>query len=121
MRLHILGICGTFMGSLAVLAKQLGHEVIGSDQNVYPPMSTQLAAQGIQLCSGYDPKHLQPKPDCVIVGNALSRGNPAIEYLLNEKIPYISGPDWLANAVLKDRWVIAVSGKIGRASCRERV
>ena len=116
MRLHILGICGTFMGSLAVLAKQLGHEVVGSDQNVYPPMSTQLKAQGIQLFSSYDPTHLQPKPDLVIVGNAVSRGNPAVEHILNEHIPYVSGPDWLANEVLKDRWVIAVSGTHGKTT-----
>ena len=83
MHIHILGICGTFMGSLAVLAKNLGHTVTGSDANVYPPMSTQLEAQGISLMQGYDPSHLQPRPDLVIVGNAMKRGIPALEYLLN--------------------------------------
>ena len=82
MHIHILGICGTFMGSLAVLAKELGHHVTGSDANVYPPMSTQLEAQGIQLMQGYLPEHLQPAPDLVVIGNALSRGNPAVEYVL---------------------------------------
>src|SRR5690625_7719442 len=109
MHLHILGICGTFMGSLALLAKELGHTVTGSDANVYPPMSTQLAEAGIELMSGYEPEHLQPAPDLVIVGNALSRGNPAVEYLLNQGLPYTSGPQWLCEQ------------EIGRASCRERV
>ena len=81
MHIHILGICGTFMGSLAILAKQLGFEVSGSDANVYPPMSTQLEQQGIRLCEGFDPKHLRPAPDLVIIGNAMSRGNPSVEYL----------------------------------------
>ncbi|HDY97186.1 MAG TPA: UDP-N-acetylmuramate:L-alanyl-gamma-D-glutamyl-meso-diaminopimelate ligase, partial [Pseudomonas sabulinigri] len=83
MHLHILGICGTFMGSLALLARELGHQVSGSDANVYPPMSTQLEAQGIALQEGYDPAHLQPAPDLVIVGNAMTRGNPAVEYMLD--------------------------------------
>ena len=87
MHIHILGICGTFMGSLAVLAKELGHRVTGSDANVYPPMSTQLEAQGIELMQGYDPAHLQPAPDLVVVGNAMSRGNPAVEYVLNKGLP----------------------------------
>src|SRR5690625_4209166 len=100
MHLHILGICGTFMGSLALLAKELGHTVTGSDANVYPPMSTQLAEAGIELMSGYEPEHLQPAPDLVIVGNALSRGNPAVEYLLNQGLPYTSGPQWLCEQVL---------------------
>ncbi len=116
MRIHILGICGTFMGSLAVLAKELGHEVTGSDQAVYPPMSTQLEAQGITLCQGYDPKHLSPKPDVVIVGNAMSRGNPMVEYMLDHKLPYISGPQWLKEQLLIDRHVIAVSGTHGKTT-----
>src|SRR3989338_3319126 len=116
MRLHILGICGTFMGSLAILAKQLGHTVTGSDQHVYPPMSTQLEAQGIRLMSGYEQSHLQPAPDCVIIGNALSRGNAAIEYVLNENLPFLSGPAWLANQVLKKRQVIAVAGTHGKTT-----
>jgi len=116
MHIHILGICGTFMGSLAVLAKELGHRVTGSDANVYPPMSTQLEAQGIELMQGYDPAHLQPAPDLVVVGNAMSRGNPAVEYVLNQGLPYVSGPQWLADHVLQGRWVMAVAGTHGKTS-----
>jgi len=116
MKIHILGICGTFMGSLAVLAKQLGHEVSGCDANVYPPMSTQLEAQGIALMQGYDPAHLQPHPDMVIVGNAISRGNACIEYVLNQGLNYTSGPQWLCDNVLKDRWVLAVAGTHGKTT-----
>lgn len=116
MHIHILGICGTFMGSLAVLAKDLGHRVTGSDANVYPPMSTQLEAQGIELMQGYDPAHLQPAPDLVVVGNAMSRGNPAVEYVLNQGLPYVSGPQWLADHVLQGRWVMAVAGTHGKTS-----
>ncbi|MGH8352510.1 MAG: UDP-N-acetylmuramate:L-alanyl-gamma-D-glutamyl-meso-diaminopimelate ligase [Pseudomonas sp.] len=116
MHIHILGICGTFMGSLAVLAKELGHRVTGSDANVYPPMSTQLQAQGIELLQGFDPAHLDPAPDLVVVGNALSRGNPAVEYLLNQGLPYVSGPQWLADHVLQGRWVLAVAGTHGKTS-----
>ena len=116
MHIHILGICGTFMGSLAVLAKDLGHRVTGSDANVYPPMSTQLEAQGIELMQGYDPAHLQPAPDLVVVGNAMSRGNPAVEYVLNQGLPYLSGPQWLADHVLQGRWVMAVAGTHGKTS-----
>ncbi len=113
---HILGICGTFMGGVALLARELGFEVSGSDANVYPPMSTQLEEAGITLCEGYLPEHLQPAPDLVVVGNALSRGNPAVEYLLNSRIPYTSGPQWLAENLLKDRWVMAVAGTHGKTS-----
>lgn len=116
MHIHVLGICGTFMGSLAVLAKELGHRVTGSDANVYPPMSTQLEAQGIELLQGYDPAHLQPAPDLVVVGNAMSRGNPAVEYVLNQGLPYVSGPQWLADHVLQGRWVLAVAGTHGKTS-----
>ena len=116
MHLHILGICGTFMGSLALLAKELGHTVTGSDANVYPPMSTQLAEAGIELMSGYEPEHLQPAPDLVIVGNALSRGNPAVEYLLNQGLPYTSGPQWLCEQVLPGKWVLAVAGTHGKTT-----
>jgi len=116
MKIHILGICGTFMGSLAVLAKALGHEVSGCDANVYPPMSTQLEEQGIQLAEGYDPQHLQPHPDLVIVGNAMSRGNPCVEYVLDQNLPYISGPQWLCENVLQDRWVLAVAGTHGKTT-----
>ncbi|RRJ83560.1 UDP-N-acetylmuramate:L-alanyl-gamma-D-glutamyl-meso-diaminopimelate ligase [Aestuariirhabdus litorea] len=116
MHIHILGICGTFMGSLAVLAKSLGHRVTGSDQNVYPPMSTQLEAHGIELVEGYDPAQLEPAPDLVVVGNAMSRGNPAVEYLLDKGLPYRSGPQWLAEQVLQGRWVLAVAGTHGKTS-----
>jgi len=116
MHIHILGICGTFMGSLAVLAKELGHRVTGSDANVYPPMSTQLEAQGIELMQGYDPAHLEPAPDLVVIGNALSRGNPAVEHVLNKGLPYVSGPQWLADHVLQGRWVMAVAGTHGKTT-----
>ena len=116
MHIHILGICGTFMGSLAVLAKELGHRVTGSDANVYPPMSTQLEAQGIELLEGYDPAHLNPVPDLVVIGNALSRGNPAVEQVLNAGLPYVSGPQWLADHVLQGRWVLAVAGTHGKTT-----
>jgi UDP-N-acetylmuramate: L-alanyl-gamma-D-glutamyl-meso-diaminopimelate ligase len=116
MHLHILGICGTFMGGLAVLAKQLGYQVSGSDTAVYPPMSTQLIEQGIMLQEGYDPAHLQPPPDLVIMGNAMVRGNPAVEYVLSQGIPYVSGPQWLADTVLRSRWVLAVAGTHGKTT-----
>ncbi|WP_150303030.1 UDP-N-acetylmuramate:L-alanyl-gamma-D-glutamyl-meso-diaminopimelate ligase [Pseudomonas saliphila] len=116
MHLHILGICGTFMGSLALLARELGHQVSGSDANVYPPMSTQLETQGIRLMEGYLPEHLEPAPDLVIIGNALSRGNPAVEHVLDKGLPYVSGPEWLARHVLQDRWVLAVAGTHGKTT-----
>ncbi|TXH97782.1 MAG: UDP-N-acetylmuramate:L-alanyl-gamma-D-glutamyl-meso-diaminopimelate ligase [Pseudomonas sp.] len=116
MHIHILGICGTFMGSLAVLAKELGHRVTGSDAGVYPPMSTQLEAQGIELMQGYLPEHLQPAPDLVVIGNALSRGNAAVEYVLNQGLPYVSGPQWLADHVLQGRWVLAAAGTHGKTT-----
>jgi UDP-N-acetylmuramate: L-alanyl-gamma-D-glutamyl-meso-diaminopimelate ligase len=116
MRIHILGICGTFMGSLAVLARELGHQVSGSDANVYPPMSTQLQAQGIQLREGYTPENLQPDPDLVVIGNAMSRGNPAVEYVLDKNLPYCSGPEFLARQVLAGRWVLGVAGTHGKTT-----
>ncbi|WP_041598941.1 UDP-N-acetylmuramate:L-alanyl-gamma-D-glutamyl-meso-diaminopimelate ligase [Hahella chejuensis] len=116
MHVHILGICGTFMGSLALLAKEMGYKVSGSDKNVYPPMSTQLMAQGIELREGYDPSHLDPKPDLIIVGNAMSRGNPLVEYVLDKGLPYTSGPQWLAEHVLQERWVLAVAGTHGKTT-----
>jgi UDP-N-acetylmuramate: L-alanyl-gamma-D-glutamyl-meso-diaminopimelate ligase len=116
MQIHILGVCGTFMAGVAQLAKQAGHEVSGSDMNVYPPMSTQLEAQGIRLMHGWDPKNLDPNIDYVIVGNVISRGNPVMEYILENNIPYISGPQWLAENILKDRWVLAVSGTHGKTT-----
>ncbi|MFL1404130.1 UDP-N-acetylmuramate:L-alanyl-gamma-D-glutamyl-meso-diaminopimelate ligase [Marinobacter sp. M1N3S26] len=116
MHIHILGICGTFMGSLAVLARELGHKVTGSDQGVYPPMSTQLEAQGIGLMEGYGPDNLKPAPDLVLIGNAMSRGNPEVEAVLNRNLDYMSGPEWLAREVLKDRWVLAVAGTHGKTT-----
>lgn len=114
--IHILGICGTFMGSLAQLAKAMGYTVTGSDQQVYPPMSTQLEAAGIELIEGFDPQQLDSKPDLVVVGNVISRGNPVMEAVLNLGIPYTSGPQWLAEYILKDRWVLAVSGTHGKTT-----
>lgn len=114
--IHILGICGTFMGSLAILARQKGYRVTGSDANVYPPMSTQLEAQGIELLQGYRPEHLQPAPDLVVIGNALSRGNPAVEYVLDRNLPYTSGPQWLCQHVLQDKWVLGVAGTHGKTT-----
>ena len=116
MRIHILGICGTFMGGIAALARELGHQVEGSDSGVYPPMSTQLEALGIRLYEGYKPEHLKPAPDVVVVGNALSRGNPAVEAMLAEGLPYQSGPQWLFENLLKDRHVIAVAGTHGKTT-----
>ncbi len=116
MRLHIIGICGTFMGGLALIARQLGHQVSGSDQNVYPPMSTQLLEQGITLKEGYQEENLADKPDLVIIGNALSRGNPEVEAVLNLGLRYLSGPQWLAEYVLYDRWVLGVSGTHGKTT-----
>ncbi|MES9926835.1 MAG: Mur ligase domain-containing protein, partial [Candidatus Thiodiazotropha sp. 6PDIVS] len=116
MHLHILGICGTFMGGIALLARALGHKVSGSDANVYPPMSTQLEQAGIELMQGFKPEHLDPAPDVVVVGNAMSRGNPAVEYMLNQGLAYTSGPQWLAEHVLPERWVLAVAGTHGKTS-----
>jgi UDP-N-acetylmuramate: L-alanyl-gamma-D-glutamyl-meso-diaminopimelate ligase len=116
MKLHILGICGTFMGGVAALARELGHDVEGSDANIYPPMSDQLAALGIALKSGYRAEHLDPPPDLVVVGNALSRGNPAIEYMLAARLPYISGPQWIGEHVLTSRRVFAVAGTHGKTT-----
>jgi UDP-N-acetylmuramate: L-alanyl-gamma-D-glutamyl-meso-diaminopimelate ligase len=121
MKLHILGICGTFMGGVAALARELGHTVEGSDQNIYPPMSDQLAALGITLKSGYTPEHLgsadpTAAPDLVVVGNAMSRGNAAVEYMLNARLPYVSGPQWIGENVLASRRVFAVAGTHGKTT-----
>lgn len=116
MHIHILGICGTFMGGLAVIARQLGHEVSGSDQNVYPPMSTQLEQQGIRLIEGYRAENLDSNPDLVIIGNALSRGNPEVEAVLNRGLRYVSGPQWLAEHVLQGKWVLGVAGTHGKTT-----
>jgi UDP-N-acetylmuramate: L-alanyl-gamma-D-glutamyl-meso-diaminopimelate ligase len=116
MHIHILGICGTFMGGVALLARQAGHIVSGSDQNVYPPMSTQLELAGIKLCEGYCPDDITDEVDQVVIGNAMSRGNPMVEYVLNNNLPYTSGPQWLAENVLSNRWVLAVAGTHGKTS-----
>ena len=114
LHIHILGICGTFMGGLALIARELGYKVSGSDQNVYPPMSTQLEQQGIQLMNGYKAKNLDCKPDLVVIGNAMSRGNEEVEAVLNQGLKYISGPQWLAEHVLQNKWVLAVAGTHGK-------
>jgi UDP-N-acetylmuramate: L-alanyl-gamma-D-glutamyl-meso-diaminopimelate ligase len=116
MRLHILGICGTFMGGVAALARELGETVEGSDANVYPPMSTQLESLGIELMQGYKAEYLQPAPDLVVVGNAMVRGNPAVEYMLDQHLRYISGPQWLGERLLVDREVLAVAGTHGKTT-----
>jgi UDP-N-acetylmuramate: L-alanyl-gamma-D-glutamyl-meso-diaminopimelate ligase len=116
MHVHILGICGTFMGGIAALARARGHRVTGSDQSVYPPMSQQLAALGIELIEGYEPDQLKLDPDVVVVGNVMSRGRPLVEALLESGIPYTSGPDWLAQHVLAGRWTVAVAGTHGKTT-----
>ncbi|MDX1726555.1 MAG: UDP-N-acetylmuramate:L-alanyl-gamma-D-glutamyl-meso-diaminopimelate ligase [Pseudoalteromonas tetraodonis] len=116
MHIHILGICGTFMGGIAAIAKSLGHKVTGSDQNVYPPMSTQLEELGIELTQGYDVSQLEPAPDIVVIGNAMSRGNPCVEYVLDKSLPYTSGPEWLKHNLLQDSWVLAVAGTHGKTT-----
>ncbi len=116
MHVHILGICGTFMGGIAAIARAAGHRVTGSDQNVYPPMSTQLEALGIGIVQGFDAAQLDPAPDVVVVGNVMSRGKPVVEALLERGIPYASGPEWLSRTVLADRWVLAVAGTHGKTT-----
>jgi UDP-N-acetylmuramate: L-alanyl-gamma-D-glutamyl-meso-diaminopimelate ligase len=114
--IHILGICGTFMGGIAVLAKQAGYRVTGCDANVYPPMSTQLEAQGIELIEGWGADQLALAPDIFVVGNVVTRGNPLMEEILNRNLPYTSGPQWLADTLLRDRWVLAVAGTHGKTT-----
>jgi len=116
MHIHILGICGTFMGGIAVLAKAAGHKVTGCDANVYPPMSTQLEAQGVELIEGFDPSQTALNPDIYVIGNVVSRGNPLMEAILNQGLPYISGPQWLAENVLQGKWVLAVAGTHGKTT-----
>ena len=116
MHIHILGVCGTFMGGLAQIAKQLGHKVTGSDANVYPPMSDQLEAAGIELIEGFDPAQLDCTPDLVVIGNAMSRGNPCVERILNENIPYTSGPQWLGDHLLREKWVLSIAGTHGKTT-----
>ncbi|MDH3266427.1 MAG: UDP-N-acetylmuramate:L-alanyl-gamma-D-glutamyl-meso-diaminopimelate ligase, partial [Gammaproteobacteria bacterium] len=116
MHIHILGICGTFMGGIAALARSAGFKVTGCDSAVYPPMSTQLRELGIDVHEGYDAAQLDPEPDCIVVGNVMSRGNELVEALLNRGIPYTSGPRWLADNVLRDRHVLAVAGTHGKTT-----
>ncbi|MGN6702961.1 MAG: Mur ligase domain-containing protein, partial [Burkholderiaceae bacterium] len=116
MHIHILGICGTFMGGLAVLAKEAGHRVTGCDANVYPPMSTQLEAQGISLIQGFDPSQTDLDPDIYVIGNVVSRGNPLMEEILNRGLPYTSGPQWIGSELLRDKWVLAVAGTHGKTT-----
>jgi UDP-N-acetylmuramate: L-alanyl-gamma-D-glutamyl-meso-diaminopimelate ligase len=116
MHIHIIGICGTFMGGLAVLAREAGHKVTGCDANVYPPMSTQLEAQGIELITGFDAAQTALNPDLYVIGNVVSRGNPLMEAILDQGLPYISGPQWLGENVLRDKWVLAVAGTHGKTT-----
>ncbi|MBU0622187.1 MAG: UDP-N-acetylmuramate:L-alanyl-gamma-D-glutamyl-meso-diaminopimelate ligase [Gammaproteobacteria bacterium] len=114
--IHILGICGTFMGGIAAIAKQSGYRVTGCDANVYPPMSTQLEAQGIELIEGFGVEQLDLKPDVFVIGNVVSRGNPLMEEILNRNLPYASGPQWLADTLLRDKWVLGVAGTHGKTT-----
>jgi UDP-N-acetylmuramate: L-alanyl-gamma-D-glutamyl-meso-diaminopimelate ligase len=114
--IHILGICGTFMGGIAAIARQAGYRVTGCDANVYPPMSTQLEAQGIALIEGWGVEQLGLNPDIYVIGNVVSRGNPLMEEILNRNLPYVSGPQWLAQNILHDRWVLGVAGTHGKTS-----
>lgn len=116
MHIHILGVCGTFMGGVAQLARAAGHRVTGCDAGVYPPMSTQLEAAGIELIEGYGKEQVGLTPDCFVVGNAISRGNPLLEEILDRGLPYTSGPQWLAEQVLQGRWVLAVAGTHGKTT-----
>ena len=116
MHIHILGICGTFMGGIAQLARAAGYRVTGCDSGVYPPMSTQLEASGIELVEGYGPEQISFEPDCYVIGNAISRGNPLLEEILDRGLPYVSGPQWLAENVLQGRWVLAVAGTHGKTT-----
>ncbi|AXA92576.1 UDP-N-acetylmuramate:L-alanyl-gamma-D-glutamyl-meso-diaminopimelate ligase [Massilia sp. YMA4] len=116
MHIHILGICGTFMGGLAVLAKEAGHKVTGCDANVYPPMSTQLEAQGIELIQGFGKDQVNLNPDLYVIGNVVSRGNELVEEILNRSLPYVSGPQWIGEHILRHKWVLAVAGTHGKTT-----
>ncbi|MDH5552955.1 MAG: UDP-N-acetylmuramate:L-alanyl-gamma-D-glutamyl-meso-diaminopimelate ligase [Nitrosomonas sp.] len=116
MHIHILGICGTFMGGIAAIARESGYKVTGCDSNVYPPMSTQLESQGIELIEGYSPEQTKLSPDIYVIGNVVTRGNPLMEEILNRHLPYISGPQWLSEHILKDKWVLAVAGTHGKTT-----
>jgi UDP-N-acetylmuramate: L-alanyl-gamma-D-glutamyl-meso-diaminopimelate ligase len=116
MHIHILGICGTFMGGIALIARAAGHQVTGCDANVYPPMSTQLQSEGIGLVEGYGADQIALNADLWVVGNAVSRGNPLLEAILDRGLPYISGPQWLAENILQGKWVLAVAGTHGKTT-----
>ena len=116
MHIHILGICGTFMGGMAQLAAASGHKVTGCDANVYPPMSDQLEGAGIALTEGFDAAQTDLKPDVFVIGNAISRGNPLLEAILDQGLPYVSGPQWLAEYILRGRWVLGVAGTHGKTT-----
>ena len=116
MHIHILGICGAFMGGIAAIARAAGHTVTGCDANVYPPMSTQLQAQGIRLIEGFTPDQVKLAPDLFVIGNVVTRGNALMEEILNRNLPYVSGPQWLAETVLRDKWVLAVAGTHGKTT-----
>ncbi|SFL07999.1 UDP-N-acetylmuramate: L-alanyl-gamma-D-glutamyl-meso-diaminopimelate ligase [Nitrosomonas aestuarii] len=116
MHIHILGICGTFMGGIAAIAKESGFKVTGCDQNVYPPMSTQLETLGIELTSGFSVDQINLKPDVFVIGNVVTRGNPLMEEILNQNLPYVSGPQWLSENILNNRWVLAVAGTHGKTT-----
>ncbi|WP_287604293.1 UDP-N-acetylmuramate:L-alanyl-gamma-D-glutamyl-meso-diaminopimelate ligase [Thiothrix sp.] len=116
MKIHILGICGTFMGGIALLARAQGHEVTGADSNVYPPMSTMLAEQGVAIMPGYLPQDLPADADAIVVGNVMKRGLDAVEYMLDHNLPYTSGPQWLGEQILRERWVLAVAGTHGKTT-----
>ena len=121
MHLHILGIGGTFMGGVAAIARAAGWRVTGSDRDMYPPMSTQLEALGIEVTAGFGAEQLELNPDVVVVGNVMTRGMPVVEALLESGRPYLSGPEWLAREVLKDRWVLAVAGTHGKTTSTSMV
>ncbi|MCY3852469.1 MAG: UDP-N-acetylmuramate:L-alanyl-gamma-D-glutamyl-meso-diaminopimelate ligase [Gammaproteobacteria bacterium] len=116
MHLHILGVAGSFMAGIARIASECGHRVTGSDAALYPPMSTQLEQAGVECRVGYEWSHLEPPPDCVVVGNVMSRGHAIVEQLLNSSIPYVSGPQWLRDHLLRERWVLAVAGTHGKTT-----
>jgi UDP-N-acetylmuramate: L-alanyl-gamma-D-glutamyl-meso-diaminopimelate ligase len=114
--IHILGICGTFMGGIAAIAKQAGYRVTGCDANVYPPMSTQLQAQGIELITGFGTEQLELGADVYVIGNIVTRGNALMEEILNRNLPYVSGPQWLSDTLLRDKWVLGVAGTHGKTT-----
>jgi UDP-N-acetylmuramate: L-alanyl-gamma-D-glutamyl-meso-diaminopimelate ligase len=121
MHLHILGICGTFMGGIALLARAAGHRVTGCDANVYPPMSTQLAGQGIELIEGWGAEQVELKPDVFVIGNVVTRGLPLMEAILDRGLSYLSGPQWLRENVLAGRWVVAMAGTHGKTTAASMV